>query len=254
VNTLAPKLVLTPLLVASTSIAGRRWGPALSGWLVALPLTSGPIAFFIALEGGARVARDMAGGSLVGAVAQVAFAAAYVVASRRVGWVPSLFLASAAFFCIGFAYPTVAAPITYATLVLVAGLFVWTSRHPAPEEADPLAHPAWDIPARVIVATALVVGISSLAAVLGGHVSGVLATFPVYASVLTTFAHVTRGRVEAVDVLRGLAAGLPGFGAFFLTLHAMLGAVGLGESFGLAIVVGLTAQAATFPIAKVVSR
>ena len=73
-NTLTPKLVLTPLLVASASAAGRRWGPALSGWLVALPLTSGPIAFFIAIESGSDVAREAAQGSLLGAVAQVAFA------------------------------------------------------------------------------------------------------------------------------------------------------------------------------------
>ena len=32
-STLAPRLVLTPLLVGATSLAGRRWGPALSGWL-----------------------------------------------------------------------------------------------------------------------------------------------------------------------------------------------------------------------------
>lgn len=82
-NTLAPKLVLTPLLVASTSLAGRRWGPSLSGWLVALPLTSGPIVFFIAVEAGPDVAQQAAGGALIGATAQVAFAAAYTLMARR---------------------------------------------------------------------------------------------------------------------------------------------------------------------------
>ena len=32
------KLVLTPLLVGGASIAARRWGPSIGGWIVALPL------------------------------------------------------------------------------------------------------------------------------------------------------------------------------------------------------------------------
>jgi len=41
---LAFKLLLTPALLGLVSLAGRRWGPAVSGWLVGLPLTSGPVA------------------------------------------------------------------------------------------------------------------------------------------------------------------------------------------------------------------
>jgi hypothetical protein len=35
-DTLALKLVLTPTLIGAASLAGRRWGPAVSGWLVGL--------------------------------------------------------------------------------------------------------------------------------------------------------------------------------------------------------------------------
>ena len=34
---LALKLALTPALIAGASLAGRRWGGAVSGWLVGLP-------------------------------------------------------------------------------------------------------------------------------------------------------------------------------------------------------------------------
>ncbi|HET7343490.1 MAG TPA: hypothetical protein VFL90_18640, partial [Methylomirabilota bacterium] len=50
------KLAATPLLIAGASLAGRRWGPAVGGWLVGLPLTSGPVAVFLALEHGAAFA------------------------------------------------------------------------------------------------------------------------------------------------------------------------------------------------------
>lgn len=252
-NTLAPKLVLTPLLVASASAAGRRWGPALSGWLVALPLTSGPIAFFIAIESGSDVAREAAQGSLLGAVAQVAFAAAYTVASRRMGWVASTTFGSIAFVLVA-ALPPLPAVATYALLVLGVGAFLAVFRTESGPNPSPAAMPGWDIPARAVVATALVVGISALAPMIGGRMSGILATFPVYAIVLATFGHVTRGSRESAEVLRGLATGLLGFGAFFLALGSLLATTGIVESFMVALAVGAAVQAATLPVVRTRSR
>src|SRR5437660_411979 len=41
-------------------MAGRRWGPGVSGWLVGFPLTSGPVAFFLALDQGVSFAAGAA--------------------------------------------------------------------------------------------------------------------------------------------------------------------------------------------------
>lgn len=49
-NILALKLILAPIIIGSASLAGRRWGPAVSGWIVGMPLTSGPVIFFVALR------------------------------------------------------------------------------------------------------------------------------------------------------------------------------------------------------------
>jgi len=46
-ETLALKLVATPTLILLATLAGRRFGNAIGGWVVALPLTSGPIALFL---------------------------------------------------------------------------------------------------------------------------------------------------------------------------------------------------------------
>jgi hypothetical protein len=250
VNTLAPKLVFTPMLVASASLAGRRWSAALSGWLVALPLTSGPIALFIALESGPAVAQQAAAGSLLGASAQVAFAAVYTVASRRLGWIGSLALASLAFFVVGLVVPPVLPILTFGLLLLVVAAFL-TLVAPAPSrQGEIVAPPSWDIPARVVVATVLVIAISGLAPIVGGRAAGILATFPVYGAVLATFAHVTRGPDEAGAVLRGLATGLIGFGAFFLALGWLLGVVGIADSFLVALAIGFAVQAATLPLVR----
>jgi divalent metal cation (Fe/Co/Zn/Cd) transporter len=86
---LAVKLVVTPLLIGAASLAGRRWGDQLGGWLVALPLTSGPVAFFLATDHGVDFAATAAVAMLAGTISQVAFALAYRRLARR-GRLPAL--------------------------------------------------------------------------------------------------------------------------------------------------------------------
>jgi hypothetical protein len=74
---LALKLVLTPALIGAVSMAGRRWGPGVSGWLVGFPLRSGPVAFFLALDQGVSFAAGAAAGSMTGAAAQALFCVLY---------------------------------------------------------------------------------------------------------------------------------------------------------------------------------
>ena len=61
-KTLALELILTPALIGLASLTGRKWGPAVSGWLVGLPLTSAPITLFLALEQGTTFASRAAHG------------------------------------------------------------------------------------------------------------------------------------------------------------------------------------------------
>lgn len=48
---LALKLTLVPLLIYLVTLAGRRWGPAVAGWL-AFPIVAGPTLLTLALEQG----------------------------------------------------------------------------------------------------------------------------------------------------------------------------------------------------------
>ncbi len=237
---LAPKLVLTPLLIASASLAGRRWGAITSGWLLALPLTSGPIALFISLDLGARAGAQAAAGSLAGATGQVAFSIAYALASKRLSWRGCLAVASLAFAAVAAAIPQ-ADPAVLALIAIgaiVLGLAAPVLRLRRPDAALPgIRREAerWDIPARAVVATILVLAISSAAPLVGGHVAGILATFPVYISVLTTFAHRVGGPSQARGVLRGLILGLPGFAAFFLAVGALVESAGIWAAFAIAL-------------------
>jgi hypothetical protein len=80
---LAVKAVVTPVLIGGASLAGRRFGHHVGGWLVALPMTSGPVAFFLAIDQGASFAAGAAVGMLAATLSQVAFALSYGWVSRR---------------------------------------------------------------------------------------------------------------------------------------------------------------------------
>ena len=57
-------LILNLALIRAASLAGRRWGESVSGWLPGLPLTSGPVCLFLALEQGPRIRAASTLGSL----------------------------------------------------------------------------------------------------------------------------------------------------------------------------------------------
>ena len=233
---LVPKLIVTPLLISSASLAGRRWGAALSGWLVALPLTSGPILVFIALEIGSGPAAAAAAGSLVGGLGQVAYITAYLLAARRFDWVGSLAAASVAFGITAAAIPALSPAVLYAATL--AGIALLLRRLAAESPGAPRARSApgrWDIPARAVVATTIVIGITALAPIIGGRPAGIIATFPVYVSVLTTFAHRLSGPGEARRVLFGLSLGLPGFATFFFVAASLVGSMAIWLAAALAL-------------------
>jgi uncharacterized membrane protein (GlpM family) len=253
VTVLVLKLALTPGLIAGASLAGRRWGGAVSGWLVGLPLTSGPIAVIFAVEHGPHFAAHGAVGSLSGASAEAAFCLAYGWSGRR-GWWVGLAAATAAFGAagavaqslpLGPGLPVPLLPLYGAALAALA-LVVRLLPRLEPRDGARLAPPRWDLPARAIVATALVVLFTGLASTLGARLTGLLAVFPVYAAVLAVFAHRQEGQAGALAVLRGLVFGLLSFATFFFVLAALLGRIDSVAAFACATLAALGVQATSF--------
>lgn len=251
--TLALKLVVTPLLVGAASLAGRRWGSAVGGWLVGIPFTSGPIAFFLALSLGTRFAAAAAAGIMAGTASQAGFCLAYAGAARRAGWAVSLLAATAAFLVVTGLLDLVVlgTPLAFAAMIAVLVLALWLMpRDRAARDAVDRGFPAWDIPARMAVATAFVVILTAAAPMLGARLAGLVAPFPLYATVLAVFAHRLGGAQPAVSVLRGLLLGLFAFAVFFFVLAELLVAWGVAAAFALAFVLALAVQAGTLAIGR----
>ena len=117
---LALKLALVPLLIWLVTLAGRRWGPAVAGWLSAFPIVAAPILLTLALEQGAPFAAGAAEGTLAAVIATLAFCLAYAWACGRFGVAGSMLLALSGWGLAVAALQSVRLPLGCALVVHVA--------------------------------------------------------------------------------------------------------------------------------------
>ena len=73
-NLLLTKLILTSLVILAALWVARRWGDAFGGWLAGLPLTSAPVAAFLAIEHGPAFAAAASAGSVAAVASQASSA------------------------------------------------------------------------------------------------------------------------------------------------------------------------------------
>jgi len=242
-DNLTLKLVVTPALIGAATLAGRRWGQSIGGWLVGLPLTTGPVAFFIALDHGESFAAAAVVGSLAGAVAEVAFSLAYGWSALRYSWPPALLAGTVAYAAVATLVQGLAlGAVALFALVIVALVLSLRLMPRGAPGAGPMMAPRWDLPARMVLATTVVLVLTGLAPRLGARWSGLLATYPLFAAILTAFGHRLQGAGAAIGVLRGLLFGLFSFAGFCLVLALGLVPLGIAGAFAAAITVALLAQ------------
>jgi hypothetical protein len=244
------KLLLAPVLILAATLVTRRFGPRVGGWLVSLPLTSTPVLVILALEQGTEFSAAAALGSISGMAANAAFGVAY---TRWGGGGPAwgILAATPAFLVTGAILqpflgvePLGVALIAWACITVALLLLP-----PRTSARGPTRHPRWDIPARMVVATTLVFILTTVAPLLGAGISGLLATYPVYASVMAAFTHRVAGFPAATELVRGHLTGIYGTVAFFLVFALGLVPLGIGPSLLAATAAALATQAAAFRVA-----
>jgi len=239
------KLIATPLLLLAATLASRRWGETIGGFLVGLPLTSGPVSVFLALEHGPTFAAQATSGSLAATAAQAGFCLVYCKLARR-GAAIALAIA-----CVTFALAAALlrwmglSPLALFAVALAAmGLVLVAVPKDPSRLAASIPTSRWDLPGRMVLVTALVMAVTLLAPSLGPQTSGVIASFPLMGAILAVFAHLAIGSAAAQQVLRGMVAGLFGFGVFFYVLSLTLTRSSLPVAYGLAILGALAVQSA----------
>ena len=144
--------------------------------------------------------------------------------------------------------PWVSAPVlVFLALACVAGLIVLLGKPAVPTPARGVSW--WDLPARMLVATALVLLISWGAGWLGPQWSGLLASLPVMSSVLGAFTHRCFGAHAAQALLRGVCVSAFGVLAFYVVVGSLPGRLGIALAYVVAACAALLVTAACRPLA-----
>jgi hypothetical protein len=252
VTQLLVKLLLAPSFVLGASLTARRFGPRVGGLVAGLPVVAGPILLAYALARGPGFAAAAAAGTLLGLVSLIAFSVVYGRLATRLSWAPCMLAGWLVFAACTAVFSALSIPdgvaLALAGLAIATGLALLPRPGPVTPQADPL--PRWDLPLRAACALALVLTLTAIAGWLGPQLSGLLAPFPIIATVLATFTHGQRGVDEMLRLVRGMVSGFVAFALFFFTLAVTLRSLGTGPAFVLASAVALLIQAIAFALTR----
>lgn len=243
------KLILAPIIIGSASLAGRKWGAAVSGWIVGLPLTSGPVAFFVSLSHDRAFAFETVRGVLSGGFSLIAYSLTYAWLAKRFDWKVSFTASVLVFTGMTALLQNVTIPFIPLFFAIMAVIFLGAWLMPKYKAVLSASTPGkWDIPSRILLGTSFIILVTAIAPYIGARLTGLLTTIPLYVSILTVFAHRHDGGPSAINVLRGLVYGLFAFASFYLVLGLLIPNSSLALSFSAATLAALITQGLTLLI------
>jgi uncharacterized membrane protein (GlpM family) len=238
------KLLLVPVFLLLISLAGKRWGAGVAGWLAGFPVVAGPILLFVAIDSGAEFAAHAAMMSLAAIFALATFGAVYARCCQRMSWPLSVVIALFAWFVAAESLMVVvhslpvACAIAIVTLLFVPVMF---PRIYIPEHRTTL--PKMELVLRMLAGALLTGSVTALANRIGPASSGVLTLFPVMGMVLAVFTQRASGAQYAGALLRAMSLGLWAFVAFCLTLTLALPRIGIAGAFSVALLLATATHA-----------
>lgn len=247
------KLLVIPGFLLLISLAGKRWGPSVAGWLSGLPVVVGPILLFLALEQGQVFAAQAATAALSAMFAMIAFCVTYAQVAQRSSWpwalASSLLVWALTAVALSLIPPSLVFSVIAAAIALLAAPYLFPSVQPIVSGPAPKSD---KLLLRMTAGALLTLAVTLLASTVGERWSGLLAVFPVLGSVMAVFSQQTRGPAFTAALLRATATGMYSFAAFCLVLALSLPrlgwigfVLGIGTSLGMLLV---TKQRALRPI------
>ncbi|WP_259466200.1 hypothetical protein, partial [Pseudomonas prosekii] len=182
------KLLVIPGFLLLISLAGKRWGPSVAGWLSGLPVVVGPILFFLAIEQGEVFAAQSATAALSAMFAMIAFCVSYAQVAQRANWpwalTISLLVWSATAVLLSVIPPSLTFSVIAAATALLAAPYLFPAVQPIVAGAKPKSD---KLLLRMVAGALLTLAVTLLASTVGERWSGLLAVFPVLGSVMAVF-------------------------------------------------------------------
>ena len=118
------KLLVIPAFLLLISLAGKRWGPSVAGWLSGLPVVVGPILLFLALEQGPAFAAQSAVAALSAMFAMITFCVVYAQAAQRYNWPAALLIALSGWSLVAVVLALLPASLVFSCIAAATALLV----------------------------------------------------------------------------------------------------------------------------------
>lgn len=222
-------------------------GPSFAGWLAGLPVIVGPILFLLSLEHGTAFAAASAIFTLASVATVIAFGLGYAWAARSCGWPLSFGAGLVAWVLAALVVANVPFTLAGATLVAVICIVFAPRLYPYLANITTRAPLPWsELVLRMLAGAALTYAVTTFGQRWGATWAGVASLAPVMTPVLAVFVHRRSGGDHAIALLKGLVRGLAALTAFCAVVAWQLEALGITQTFTVAILVALAVQGCTY--------
>jgi len=232
------KMAIAAAVVVTCSLIAERSGPKIAAMIATLPISLGPVLFFLSLEHEPAFLAESARGTMNANIANAGFVLAYVLVAQRFTTLPSLLSALAAWVAtllgVRFLAPS-ALFLTLLAVVAFGSIHLVVRPYLAARPAVASRRAWFAVPLRAACVAALVGGVTVASHHVGASWSGVLAGLPLVLSSLVMILQPRIGGAATAALIGNGALGLLGVGLGLAVLY--LAAVPLGS--GPALVLGL---------------
>lgn len=219
---LAAKVATAVAIVIAASRATERAGPFVGALIATLPVSTGPVYVFLAMDHGAAFISEAARMSVAATVGIASFVAAHALAAQRLRTAASLAIATSAWLAAAFAltlrdWTFLEACLLFAAAFALAikGLARFALTGPAPRA--PRAR--YDLALRAALVAGVVVATTAASHIAGPAATGIIATYPVVFTCLVVIFQPACGGPFTASLLVNSLKGLVGFGTALAVLH-----------------------------------
>jgi len=227
------RMVVAAVFVVTASIVTERSGPVIGALIATLPLSTGPVYVFLALDHDSTFIAESALAALPVNAVTIAFCLIYAVMAQRHAMIPSFVVAMTAWLVLATATRGVTWSLTggLAANAVAAVVCLPLAQRYRKALMPPIRRRWYDVPLRASLVALLVAVVVAVSGRVGPLVTGVLAIFPIVFSSLMLILHPRIGGRATAAVVANALWGLVGFGLGVAALY--LGALHLGSVIGL---------------------
>ena len=239
---IALKIACAIVVVVSASRAAERLGPFFGSLVATLPVSTGPIYVFLAIDHGPQFISDSALMGVAGVPATVAFVTVHALVAQRSATFVSWIAATAAWWTCAMLlqlrqWSFVEACVLFA--VVFGGAIFALRRFVLASSPPPVPRVRFDLALRSLLVACVVIGTTITSNALGPASTGVLATYPVVFTSLVLILQPRWGGPFTASLLVNSLKGLVGFGSALAVLHLAAAQMGSAAALllGLAVAV-----------------